>query len=285
MSSNKEAPVYGWDDLPGYETYLQRARSLRRSTDRLPHVILVWGDEANQILRFAHALAGLYYCHSARACGDCSGCKQTQSRLHPDLLVIDQGDEALKLAEAKELQEHLQFHPDASMNHLDPARVCIVARADLLNQQAANRLLKIIEEPPKYGRIILTASSLTQVLPTIRSRCVKWPIRLPSELRMLPEMNLSGEEETILQKLLAAKNPSAVLEAVQSLLKDHDYDVKVFCQKVELMLNKNYREYGAPSNLVLMQERRKKLRELRHLAGRQNITLNTSLSLESWGLG
>ena len=73
------------------------------------------------------------------------------------------------------LQEHLALSP------APPARfrVAVVADADELSVQAANRLLKTLEEPPPRARILLSTSREGAMLPTVLSRCVRWRVAPP----------------------------------------------------------------------------------------------------------
>jgi len=73
-------------------------------------------------------------------------------------------EEGVKLL--REKISHFHLKPNSS-----PKRLFIVFGADLLNRPQANTLLKILEEPPKFGKVILYAKNKAKVLPTILSRC------------------------------------------------------------------------------------------------------------------
>ena len=57
--------------------------------------------------------------------------------------------------------------------HSSQFRILFINAADELNQEEANTLLKVLEEPPEYGRIYLLARNISKILPTVRSRCLK----------------------------------------------------------------------------------------------------------------
>jgi len=57
--------------------------------------------------------------------------------------------------------------------HSSKFRVLVVDNAENLNTEQANTLLKTLEEPPEYGRIVLLSKSLSRIIPTIKSRCQK----------------------------------------------------------------------------------------------------------------
>ncbi len=86
---------------------------------------------------------------------------------HPDLLWIEsQEDKALGVKEAKSVRKHFSFKPLNSK-----VKIAVIIGADTLSIDAQNSLLKILEEPPANAGLILTATSESNLLPTILSRC------------------------------------------------------------------------------------------------------------------
>jgi DNA polymerase-3 subunit delta' len=71
-------------------------------------------------------------------------------------------------------------------------RVFVIERADQLGEEAANRLLKTIEEPPAYVHLILITDRLGDVLPTIRSRCQVVRFEGPSMQEVVAELSDAG---------------------------------------------------------------------------------------------
>lgn len=84
---------------------------------------------------------------------------------HPDLIVIS-GSSSIGIDQAKEVINKMKRHPYQS-GYI----ISIIHPGDLLTTEAQNALLKLIEEPPKYARIFITATHRSHLLPTIRSRC------------------------------------------------------------------------------------------------------------------
>ncbi|MDE2229825.1 MAG: DNA polymerase III subunit delta' [Alphaproteobacteria bacterium] len=96
------------------------------------------------------------------------------SGAHPDLLVVERGwDEKRKRLRSEIVVDDARA--TAAFLHLTPSqgawRVVIVDGADDMNRNAANALLKVLEEPPKRAVLFLTSESPGRLLPTIRSRC------------------------------------------------------------------------------------------------------------------
>lgn len=71
-------------------------------------------------------------------------------------------------------------------------RVFVIERADELGEQAANRLLKTLEEPPAFAHLVLLTDRLAEVLPTIRSRCQLVRFQAPSLTEVAAELERDG---------------------------------------------------------------------------------------------
>lgn len=99
-------------------------------------------------------------------CGQCRSCRKIQNGTHPDVLLIKPSNEAIKIAQIRSLTGTLVKKP-----HEARMRVMIIADAHYMNPEAANALLKALEEPPRHTVLILTARRTTDLLPTIVSRC------------------------------------------------------------------------------------------------------------------
>ena len=119
-------------------------------------------------LRFAQALNCQTPLDAGIPCGICRDCKQIDAMQHADLSVVQAESEGgiLKVDQIRETRRTLTFKPYQS-NY----RVAIFLRFQEANDNAANALLKTLEEAPSYAVLILTADNPEQLLPTIVSRC------------------------------------------------------------------------------------------------------------------
>ena len=100
------------------------------------------------------------------ACGTCLACRKADDGNHPDLQIIRPSGAWIKIDQIRELQRRIIYRP------LEGARkVYILTEAERLNLEAANCLLKTLEEPPADSGLILLTTNLDALLPTIRSRC------------------------------------------------------------------------------------------------------------------
>src|SRR5687768_13974628 len=119
-------------------------------------------------LRFAQALNCQTPLEMGLPCGECRDCKQIEAMQHADLIVVQAESEGgtLKVDQIREARRTLTFKPYQSN-----FRVAIFLRFQEANDNAANALLKTLEEAPSYAVLILTADNPEQLLPTIVSRC------------------------------------------------------------------------------------------------------------------
>lgn len=106
--------------------------------------------------------------------------RQVAARSHPDLMVLERltddgkARKSIPVDEARKLPEFFANSPAVS-----PYRVAIIDAADDLNVNAANAVLKTLEEPPARGVILLISHAPGKLLPTIRSRCRRLAIPAP----------------------------------------------------------------------------------------------------------
>lgn len=143
------------------------SRSLK--ADRLAHAYLFLGPEGSGQAETANHFAKMVLCTApdveARPCGDCSQCRRFESGNHPDVSVLEPDGATIKIAQIRELQH--QF----SRKSYEGTKVYILHHADKMTVEAANSLLKFLEEPTAPVVAILLAESKTKLLPTIISRC------------------------------------------------------------------------------------------------------------------
>ncbi len=197
-----------WDSLRGHaEQQEMFRRSIQRR--RLSQAYLFVGPPGIGKQQFARRLAQCLLCVNQGddpldACGDCPGCRPFLAGAHPDFLYVGcpEGKRELPIAllvgpEDRRGQEGLCH--DLSLAPLPGSRkVAIVDDADTMNEASANSFLKTLEEPPDRAVIILIASNLDALLPTIRSRCqlVRFsPLSNEDVKALLLEQELAPSEE------------------------------------------------------------------------------------------
>ncbi|MGH3079439.1 MAG: DNA polymerase III subunit delta', partial [Gaiellaceae bacterium] len=92
--------------------------------------------------------------------------RRVLARTHPDLYLLEPLGEMIRIDEVRALRHDLHMRPFEAER-----RVYLVLDAQRMNEEAADALLKDLEEPPPYAVIVLVASELGPLPPTILSRC------------------------------------------------------------------------------------------------------------------
>jgi DNA polymerase-3 subunit delta' len=129
----------------------------------------------------------------------------TAREFHPDLYELDALGEMIRIDAIRELRRDLHMRPFEA-----DRRVYLIQRAHLLNEDAADALLKDLEEPPPYAVMVLIADDLGSISETIRSRCQPIPFRRLSE-RTVRELvdarapHLGEDERAALARVAAGR--------------------------------------------------------------------------------
>lgn len=160
--------------LPWHES-LYAGLARRIGEGRFPHAILLTGAAGVGKTELAIALASLLVCDSPRdegpratACGQCKQCRLFIGEGHPDVRLLHPTDQSrfVRIHQVRALASFSMESPQVARR-----KVAVISRADQLNLNAANALLKTLEEPPADTFLILLHRAGQPLLPTIRSRC------------------------------------------------------------------------------------------------------------------
>jgi len=162
-------------DILGQERVLGHLRAAWKA-DRLAHAYLFLGPEGVGKESVARALAAALNCARPGdewdACGECPSCRRMLAGTHADFLVIRPTSEdrqpQIKIGQIRELRRVTAYAPMEG-----GWRVALIKPAEDMRPEAANALLKTLEEPPARHLIVLAAGSEADLFPTIVSRCQK----------------------------------------------------------------------------------------------------------------
>ena len=162
--------VSGFETIIGQPLPVRLLQTFLRNT-ALPHALLFTGPPGVGKRTAARAVAMALNCRErgispGDACGCCQPCRQIASDHHPDILLIEPQRDYLRIDQIRKLLVTLSMKPFSAEQ-----RVVIIAEAQAMNPEAANALLKVLEEPPENTTLILTALQKSDLLPTIISRC------------------------------------------------------------------------------------------------------------------
>ena len=163
-----------WSDIRGHADIIRRLRALA-AAERLPHALLFTGAEGIGKRRTAHVLARTLLCAEGgdAPCGHCGSCRTMAAGVHPDYFeaVPETRGKRAAMIRTDAVREILIAASGAPVSA--HRRVILIDDAECMNDTAANRLLKTLEEPAGTVLFILVTHACDAVLPTIRSRAVR----------------------------------------------------------------------------------------------------------------
>lgn len=197
-------------DLLPWQAHLWAQFSERRQH---AHAYLLHGPAGIGKRQLAELLRARLLCQSPQAgfaCGQCKGCLLLAAGTHPDTFTLEpeEADKAIKVDQVRELVDFV-----VQTAQLGGRKVILLEPAEAMNINAANALLKSLEEPSGDTVLLLISHQPSRLLPTIKSRCVQQTCPFPSEAQSLAWLAqslpaLSGEEHRELLAL-AAGSPLA----------------------------------------------------------------------------
>lgn len=150
----------------------------RLEQGRLPHALLVSGPEGTGKAELANAMMDGLLCEQAGAgaCGSCRSCRLLAGGAHPDRFIVhpEEGKRIITVDAVRTLIEQMVLTTTIS-----PNKVALIAPAEAMNANAANALLKTLEEPLGQAVIILLSHDPSRLPATIRSRCQLVAVHAP----------------------------------------------------------------------------------------------------------
>ncbi|MCD9154200.1 DNA polymerase III subunit delta' [Aeromicrobium duanguangcaii] len=189
------APV--WDELVGQDDVVATLGAA--VAGQMTHAWLFTGPPGSGRSNAAVAFATALQCERG-GCGECHSCVTAAAGSHPDIAIINTDGLSIGVDAARDAVRRAALHPS-----LGRYQVLIVEDADRLTDQAANALLKAIEEPAPGTVWLLCAPSVEDVIMTIRSRCRPVLLRTPpvsAIARLLHERD--GIDPQVARKAAAA---------------------------------------------------------------------------------
>ena len=147
------------------------------SGGKVSHAYIINGEKGMGKRMLAQAFIQTLFCekHGEDAWEECPECGKISRRNHPDVIYILPEDDK-KIPGIDTIRDKL-----VSDVYIRPysreIKVYVIPDADLLNPSCQNAILKTIEEPPEYVRLLLLTENAERLLPTIRSRCIRLDLK------------------------------------------------------------------------------------------------------------
>lgn len=214
---------------------------------RLPHALLLRGMAGMGKRQFADCFSRALLCQQALSlqinekndspyCDTCHSCRLVASRTHPNVLWIEPEKEghAIKVDQVRAISEFTQ-----QSSWQNTYRIVIIHPADAMNINAANALLKTLEEPSRGSLIILVSDQASHLPATILSRCQNIMFLQPKREEALTWLKQKLPDDATNQALLlklAYGAPLRALELIQQDLLSHRQDL---LQALYLLNQKN----------------------------------------------
>ena len=171
--------------------------------DKFPHAVLFSGAEGVGKRLAAQICAAALLCENPNGgnpCGVCQSCHLIATHNHPDFYVVEPEETKttrnIKIGQIREVQSQAALYPMHASR-----RAVIIDGAELMNNAAANCLLKTLEEPPGQTIFILLTANRSSLLMTIRSRCATVNFDKIAATQIRDELINRGVDEETAERL------------------------------------------------------------------------------------
>jgi len=166
------------------------------SSGMISHAYLFSGPRGSGKTTIARLLAKAANCQNRKEnefepCNKCSSCLEIMGGRALDLIEIDAASHR-GIDEIRELREGIRFTPTKSKY-----KVFIIDESHQLTREAANALLKTLEEPPSYAIFVLATTEIHKMIPTIISRCQRFDFRRLTVPEIIKRLEIISEKEKV----------------------------------------------------------------------------------------
>lgn len=158
-----------WSELSKTQPLAAQILTNSIEKNRVSHAYILHGSRGTGKKSLAELFTKTLFCESPTGhepCQQCDKCERIDSGNHPDVHWMEPEGNSIKNDQIKELRKEFSFTGFESSR-----KVYIIASADTLTVNAANRILKFLEEPDTQTTALLLTENVQGILPTIQSRC------------------------------------------------------------------------------------------------------------------
>jgi len=231
-----------WEDVVGHSAAVSRLRGIVK-TGKVPQAIMFSGPSGTGKTTLGRMLALYLNCDKKTACGECNNCKLGDK--HPDVKEINAA-EARGIDDVRKIISEARYKPQ-----FGKYRFVIVDEAQQLTPQAAQALLKPLEEPPANTIYLICTMEPDKILPAIRGRCNKFELNrigkddITSRLQVIAKKEKASFISEKAAGLIAeasggqVRDAVTILESVIQFVEGQDVKVdKLSDEKLEKLLSK-----------------------------------------------
>ncbi|ADO78139.1 DNA polymerase III subunit delta' [Halanaerobium praevalens] len=180
--------------------------------ERISHAYLFAAKKGSGKSKLAFEFAKAIFCQESEldSCGQCINCRKLEHQNHPDFKIISilEAKTAISIAQIRDLKKEIAYKPYDSEH-----KIYVIEAAEKMTKEAANSLLKTLEEPPSFATIILLTEDTGKLLPTLVSRCQQIELKSVSQSKiqkLLLNKGLNSEQAEIISRT-AAGSPGKAL--------------------------------------------------------------------------
>lgn len=170
--------------------------------NRVTHAYMIQGAKGTGKEAIAMLLAKTLFCENlngAEPCLMCHACKRIESHNHPDVHIVEPDGQSIKIEQIRNLQKEFTYSGLESKQ-----KVYIIKGSETLTVNAANRILKFLEEPSQQTTAMMLTENSQSMLPTIRSRCQLidlQPLPLPVFQKQLVDQGVTVSQARLVSTL------------------------------------------------------------------------------------
>ncbi|MFC0334205.1 DNA polymerase III subunit delta' [Paenibacillus sepulcri] len=184
---------------------------------KVSHAYLFSGPPGSGRMAMAKEFAKALFCTAGQgdACGECLACRKFDHGNQPNLHVVEPDGSSIKIDQIRELQRELAYRSSGAER-----KIYIMQRAETMTPQAANSLLKFLEEPQTLVVAILLTENGQAMLPTVRSR-TQWVPFMPLAPTDMLQTLVAEEVPQLLAR--AAVHLASGLEACRLIIQQNEF--------------------------------------------------------------
>lgn len=217
-----------------WQASLLKQLNAQRQNNRLAHALILHTDQSSDLNSFLWQLASDLLCKNKAAllhCEQCTACRLMSANSFPDLFWITKlyDDKKKKYKRDISIDQIRKLIHQLSLTHqYKTLKIAIIYPAEALNNNAANALLKTLEEPESDTLIILATHKLGRLPVTIRSRCQQYKIPQANKLEGLKWCSDKGIDEATMNSMMLQGVTDPV--AMHALVRENYLELQQRCE-------------------------------------------------------